>query len=292
MRILFKRLNKMGVSGFLLGLVLVFSVFPACKKKDRLSASTFQFSVTPPASSVTRTETLTLTAHGTGDINPTWAVSASSLGTVSPSFGTSVVFTPSALGDVVVTATFDGLQANSQIAVVTYKPNSNTFDVYNDDGLPTGTGIHSDIFVSGLTLQELSAGYTPEGIKYQRATNAPSGSFWGVTLDDNAVNETKDLSAFSSGRLKFALRLNRTLASGETLRIELSDLSAPPADGYTMARPDDFSGSSTDWQEIALSIPEKFGGLNLSQVKVPFAVIPTALASNLSFDVDAVRWEK
>ena len=182
MRILFKRLNEKGISGLALGFVLVLMVFSACKKKDRLSASTFNFSITPPAASVARTGTLTLTARGAGDVNPTWSVSASSVGTVSPEIGAVVVFTPVALGVVTVSATYEGLQANSQIGIVTYIPNSNTFDVYTDLGLPSGAGINSDIFDDDGILTELQVGYTPEGVKYQHASNTGAGQFWGVTL--------------------------------------------------------------------------------------------------------------
>jgi hypothetical protein len=295
MQSLFKRLNKIGFMASVCGVIVVLMVSSSCKKKDRLSSSTFQFSITPTASTVVKTETLTLNARGNGDINPTWTVSSSTLGSVAPEIGNQVVFTPSALGDVVIYATQDGLQANCQVAIVTYKPAPNTFDVYNDKGLPTGTGINSDIFTSlGLSIAEISSGYTPEGVKYQRTTNAGSGDNWGVTLDAATAGLNKDLSAFSTGHLKFALRLARVVDTpgGETIRIELTD-SAPATFGYNLVNGSDgFNRQNLDWQEISISLPVQFAGLDYSHVKVPFAVTLLAMTSSLTFDVDAVRWER
>ena len=298
MKILFKRLNKKPLLLGLIGFPLFLGGISACKKKDRLTNSTYSFSITPPASSVVKTESLTLTAtgvspSGTVEVDPSWTLSNNSLATLTPSIGRSVVFQPTALGDVVVTATFDGQTATSQIAIVTYKPSSNTFDVYNDNGLPSETGILSDIFVDGgLDIQEISSGYTPEGIRYQRTANALAGD-WGITLDKApSAARSKDLSTFSAGQLKFSLRLGRQMLGGETFRIDIGDTGATRS--FTMVRGTDFSGLSTDWQEISIPLATSgtYSLLDFAHIKVPFAVVPTALGSALTFDIDAIRWEK
>ncbi|MCG3206218.1 MAG: hypothetical protein KCHDKBKB_02951 [Elusimicrobia bacterium] len=280
---------------FLLAGVVLLPLLSSCKKKDRLSASTYTFSITPPAATVAITESLTLTARGPGDIAPTWTVSDAALGSISPSIGAEVVFTPTGLGDVVITAESDGLQSQSQIAIVTYKPSANTFDVYTDV-LATGSGILADIIVDtnatvNFSLSEQSSGYTPQGTKYQRTTGLSTNEFWGVTLDKNNAGLSKDLSAFSAGSLKFSLRLGRTMANPETLRIEIT-AKGSNAVGYSMVRGTDYSGLSTDWQQVSLPLSSKFPGMDLVHIKVPFAVVGVSLSGTLSFDIDAIRWEK
>lgn len=275
-----------------MGLAVSISILPSCKKRERLSASTASLTITPPASTVARSETLTLTARGSGDVNPTWVVSASTLGSVSPAIGPVVVFTPSAFGDVIVSAIYNGIQANSQIAIVAYKPNSNTFDVYNDNGLPSGSGLDSDIFDPSSLLAELSSGYTPEGIKYQRASNTSTGQFWGVTIDDNNDGNRKNLSDFSSGSIKFSLRLGRAMAAVgvDTLSVEITDSVGPSSYSLTSGA-NGFNRLNTDWQDISIPI-SNFAGLNTALIKNPFALVTTIAASPLTYDVDAVRWEK
>lgn len=284
----------------LLGLCFGSSLLISCHKRDRLTNSTFTLGITPPAANVLRTGTLTLNAFGRSSsgnvaVSPTWEVSPTTVGTLNNSIGTTVVFTPVALGTAVVTATFDGLQTTAEINVVTYIPSSTVFNVYNDDGLPSISGAsESDIFVDpGVSLSEVTSGYTPEGVRYQHTTNMDGGEFWGVTLDKNSVGASRDLSA-TSGTLKFSIRLvNRTMttiAGGDHLRIELKSAGAAAvpidlADGTY-----NFNRLSTDWQEISIPITD-FAGLNTSQIQNPFAIVAITMTSPLDFDIDAIRWE-
>ncbi len=267
-----------------------------CHKKDRLSSSTFNFTVTPASSQVLKTDSVTLVAqgdspNGTVDVSPTWTVSPESRGTLNTSVGKTVVFQPAELGDVVISATYDGVVATSQIAIVTYVPSGNTFDVYNDAGLPSGSGINSEIFTSRSFLAEQSSGYTPEGLKYQRASETSTNDFWGVTVDKANVGLRKNLSAFSSGSLKFALRLNRVMDIGESLQIDLTGPGAAVSKTLVSGS-DGFNRLNTDWQEISLSIPTYFPGLDTSQMKNLFAIKTTGANTPLTYDVDAIRWEK
>lgn len=270
-----------------------------CKKKERLTASTYTFKISPSASTVVKNNTLTLTAKGlssAGDIsvNPTWSCTGACTATdLSTTFGSAITFTASTLGDAVVTAVFDGQTATSQIAVVTYISNANTYDVYRDLGLPSGSNVLSDIFVGGgLSLNELSTGYTPEGTKYERASSVLTGAFWGVTLDKNNTGLKQDLSTFSGGHLKFALRLvDRIIGAGETLRIDVVDSPGSTA-SVTLSSTYGFDRTSTDWQEISIPLSLYFPGVDETQIKVPFALVATAIPSTLTVDVDAVRWDK
>lgn len=288
----------------LIGGVIVSGGVLGCKKKDRLTNSTFNLGITPPAALVLTTGSLTLTAHGSSNgqsigVSPTWSVSPSTVGSLNVSIGSVVIFTPVALGVATVVANYDGLMATSQIDVVTYIPENNTtaFNVYTDDGLPSEAGITSDIFTSGgLSIAELSTGYTPEGVNYQRTTNAPDDGYWGVTLDDNSLGQNKNLSSYNSGSLKFSLRLvDRTLAGSENIRINIEDLTGPFSVNLISGGGGVFGFNRLNmggWQEISIPVSQfTAGGLNTTQVKVPFAIIGETLSSPLTFDVDAVRWE-
>ncbi len=271
----------------LLGFLMIFLLMSGCHKKDRLTASTFRFAITPPAAAVLVTDSLNLVASGSSpggavDVNPTWTISPSTpSNTLSPTIGTLVTFQPPGLGDFIVTATYDGMIATSQIAVVSYIPSPATFSVYSDNGLPpnstlfTGGGIAIDAGVS--------SGYTPEGVRYARSSNTSTGQFWGVVLNSGSV----DLSAYSS--LKFDLRLGRTLDAGETLIIRVQDLSSTFSHPLVSGN-DGYNRLDVEWQEISIPVSSGFSGLDSHHVKAPFIVVIQPVFSPLTFDVDAIRW--
>lgn len=275
---------------FFLGLI---SFSMGCKKKDRLSASTFSFSVVPPATSLVKGSSLTLVARGqsngqTVDTNPDWSLSGAAVTSLNTSVGPSVIFTPTTLGDVVVTATYDGMVATSKIAVVTYKPStstveSNTYNVYNDHGIPTGAALI--VGPPTLDIVERSSGYTPDGNLYQRVTNGAVNSFWGVSL----APTTADLSAFNSGKLRFALRLPSGLNSS-SIQIEITDRTGVAFPYVLVDGVYGFDANSTDWQEIAIDRSAFALTLDMQRVRVPFAVVVKTQA--LTYDIDAVRWTK
>ncbi|MFN0118556.1 MAG: Ig-like domain-containing protein [Elusimicrobiota bacterium] len=301
-------LNRLNKSFFLFTCMLgSLFILSSCSKKNRLSASTYEFSVTPPATSVVKNESVTLIAKGQlngQDINvtPTWTVSSSAVGTLSSSIGPTVTFQANQLGDAVVTATYDGLTTTVQIAVVAYKPVSSFFNVYTDDGLPSEAGISSDIFTicPSNFLSEVSTGYTPEGTKYQRATNLVTGDFWGITLDKATspgvgcapgptAGLSKNLSSLST--LKFTMRLNRTLSVGEQIRINVSDRTPQTVSFILVSGSNGFNRLSTDWQEISLPIGASYPGLVKTSINVPFALVAGLLNTPLTVDIDGIRWE-
>lgn len=269
----------------LLGLLVSFFLVVGCHKKDRLTASTFRFSITPPAATVLQTATLTLVAKGTSpggpvDVNPTWSISPSTpTNMLTPTIGPSVTFQPSGLGDYVITAVYDGMVATSQIAVVSYIPSPATYSVYSDNGLPQNSSLFTG---GGISIDAtMSTGYTPEGIHYARSSNTTSSQFWGISLSPVA-----DLSAYSF--LKFDLRLGRTMGSSEILNIRIQDhsttFSHPLVDGS-----DGFSRLNTQWQEISIPIAS-FGGVDKHQIVAPFILLVQTVTSPLTFDIDAIRW--
>jgi len=310
---IFKRLNRV-ISFSTWGFFMVLTLLVGCKKKERLTASTFNFTISPPAATLLQSESVTLKGHGGSaagpvDVNPTWSLSGP--GTLNTDIGPTVIMQPTGLGDVIVSATADGITATSRFAIVTVKPSSatvtsNTFNIYDDFGLPTGNDVSSDIFkacASQVEIEESSIGYAPEGIKYQHTAGATVGDFWGVTLDKPTVSglpcgvvaptagKTKDLSAFSSGALHFALRLSRSLGISESLNIALTD-SSKTVTFTLVSGVDGFNRLDLGWQEISLSLSTRFPGIDYAHVKVPFSIAVQSVSQLLDFDVDAVRWEK
>jgi len=291
-----KKLTKkiMANAGLLL---LGLLVFMGCEKKERLTGNSFSFEITPPAVTVIKNQAQTFTARvvapsgAASGTNPSWSVIPSTMDFLNTHIGGSVSFTPTALGDAVLVATYDGMEARSSVAVQVYKPDTTTFDVYTDV-LPTGAGITADIFTSvGLVLSDSNSDYCPQGSKYQHTTNAISGNFWGVTLDKNNTSQFLDLSDFSGGSLKFSIRLNRVLSGGETIIVNMWDLGFEGQ--ITLTDQAQFSGTSRNWQDISLSLLSfQPNPIDFRQVKVPFAIETLTVFTPLSFDIDAIRWQK
>lgn len=289
---LFKRFN-------IVYLLVLIGLFASCEKRERLTYSTFPFRISPSAKALLPTETVTLTAQG-GNVNTEWSVSASSVGTIAPTVGATVVFTAVALGDARITATVNGAEARAQVAVVNYIPDPNdnsVFNVYNDAGLPPAPTFNSDIDLNGLTLTEMME-YPPEGSKFLQALSTGTGGFWGVTLDDGGSTITVDLTAFTA--LRFWIRLNEDV-SGNALRVEFKDNSVPPRTRTSLSGSVNWTGLGFDptltgeWQEVRI-LRAAFGGdvtTVQSSIEVPFNIVQNNLngGQNLTFDIDAVRWE-
>lgn len=246
-----------------------------------------------------KTDTVTLVARGSSGgaaigIDPTWTVSDTSVATLNTSVGNTVVLTPQKLGVVTVTALYDGVQANAQVNIVTYVASSTNYDIYTDNGLPVEPSLAVALFTSiaSGSINEISSGYTPEGVKYQHSENLITGEFWGVTFDinHNPPTASKDLSAFST--LKFALRLGRTLTGGESIEISVRNNGGAPVTYTLQSGQDGFNPLSTDWQDISLSLASRFGALTKTTVTVPFSIKLISVSSPLTFDVDAIRWEQ
>lgn len=265
-------------------------LLPACKKRDRLTVSTYNLVVTPPAAEIVKGQTLSFAAQGVSaddprDVSPTWAVSDASIASINTQVGSAITLTGVTLGDVVLTATHDGVTTSVPVAIVTYKPNANTFDVYTDV-LPSGNDVSSDIF--GTPAEQLDVGYTPQGNKYIRAASAPNNSFWGITLDKEGTGKRKDLSSFSNGSLKFALRLGRILAANERFRVDITN-SAGMTTSVLLDTQHGLMRTTVNWQEI--SIPLSEFSLSSFLIRVPFAVSPQT-QSSITYDVDGVHWLK
>ncbi|MCB4756050.1 MAG: hypothetical protein LHV69_03305 [Elusimicrobia bacterium] len=277
------------------GICVVFLLFFGCHKKDRLSENTYTLAIDPPAVAVVKEGSQTFTARavsaaGNFNVSPTWSVSPPAMDFLSSHIGNPVIFQPTELGDAVITATFEGTQANAQVAVVTYQPNSNTFDVYTDL-LPTGADIDSDIFLfsGNITVTEMTSGYTPQGVKYQRAVPSISGAFWGVTLDKVALGKSKNLQEFSSGSLEFSIRLSRQLTT-DGVNIFINNIAGSTGTVVLASSHNFLNTVSDDWQEVSIPISEF--AIDTSFIKVPFGIKIDPLVSSLTFDVDAVRWQK
>ncbi len=298
----------------MVGVVLLGAcVFGGCHKKNRFEANTYNFTIDPPAVTVVKGATQVFTAHATSkageiDVSPTWTVSPSNMtlptgevvNTVSfltSSIGTSVRLTPLALGDIVLTASANGMQTTASAAVVTYQPIATNFDVYMD-ALPTGSGILADIYVTPGTsyLSQMASGYTPQGVNYQHVEAGPIGYFWGVTLDKNNAGFKVDLSSMTGGSLKFSIRLGRAINPGEFIRVTVEDTLGAKglATSSVVGKWAGFDPTLTNvWQEVTIQLSGFIPGINKTRVKVPFGMsFDGNISGPLTLDVDAVRWQK
>jgi hypothetical protein len=298
---LFNRLN-------VLILLFLSAVIIGCNKRDRLTASTFSFRVSPSAAAITPGQTVTLTAQANGGAgaNATWMVSASSVGTVVPEVGSQVVFTATGLGDVVVSAVVDGQVSQTQIGVVSYIPSTSgtIFNVYTDNGLPPAP-FESDIFITTMpapiVLQEVSSGFAPEGNKYLHVeTVNGTNDFVAVTLDENDTGISTSLAGFS--KLKFSIRLAQ-IVSANALAVQFKSTNGQlrfarsgAGGAWTTDPESSFNPDSVgDWQEVVIPIGNFSANalLNIADIDIPFLIIQNNQlnGANLIFDIDAVRWE-
>jgi hypothetical protein len=236
--------------------------------------------------------TVALTATGVSEqgivaIDPTWTITPTSAGSLAPAVGTSVQFTAAQLGDAVISATYDGVVANSQVAIVSYIPtsSSNFFNIYNDQGLPTNATLPKSRVA--LSIQELTTGYTPEGTKYQHTTDAVNGDFWGVQLA--APMDATSPTDFSNGSLKFEIRISRALDTGEGFFVKLQSGGGSKTTVLNSAV-GFIRSDANEWQTVTMPLSGYFtGGVTATGVDVPF-LISTTMNNPISFDIDAVRW--
>ncbi len=292
------RLNRLFLAFFLLAL-------GACEKREKLTVSTFAFRVTPSAAAVEPNGTVSLAVAGPGAENTVWSVSPTTAGVIAPEIGASVTFTAGAnIGQANILATLGDAIARTQIGVVDYVGNpyqATKFDVYTDQGLPPPPLV-SDIDVGGLTIEEISTEFSPEGLKFLRSSATAVGNFWDVTVDDNASGKFKDLSNFDNGvtptaSIKFFIRLHRALM-GDQLVVEFKDTTPNTAFRNSNANWTGFNNALVnDWQEVTVLIGN-FGGVNavnFAQIEVPFSLrlaILNGANGPLTFDIDGVRWEQ
>src|SRR5437016_5598522 len=105
MEVLLKRLNIKDL--LMLGLMMTAMGVSACRKRDRLSASTYTLEVIPPAAAVVLNSTQAFTARGvsgggTIEASPVWTISPAGIGTLNTSLGPTVIFTAQKFGDVTI----------------------------------------------------------------------------------------------------------------------------------------------------------------------------------------------
>jgi hypothetical protein len=274
----------------------------ACHKRKRLTESDFDFRISPPASTLVKGSTVTLTAvAGSAEVNPTWSVSG--VGTLSSDIGRQVDFSSDQLGDTTITAIYDGVATNAQIAVVSYNPtalNPNRFDIYDEGFFQYETSLtdagNGFLVDNGpkpeSNISPQTSGYTPQGVTYFRLHDANVGSgfaFWFVN-----VAGTKDLSAFALGSVKFDIRVQPALGPTANIRMEVSD--GTNQRGVTLDGTMGFSRLSTDWQEITIPVLSLSSQMpfNLATIKGAFVLVLNSVPASTTFDVDvdAIRWEK
>ena len=76
----------------------------------------------------------------------------------------------------------------------------------------------------------------------------------------------------------------------ENIQVDIKDAVGGNS-SVTLAAGHNFAKGTLDWQEISITLAS-YGGIDFTQINVPFSIKVQAVAIPLSFDVDAVRWEK
>lgn len=169
-------------------------------------------------------------------------------------------------------------------------PSASPFKIYNDAGGVLGEP-EVLLFTGGaLTIAELSGG-APEGTKYLRATDCVPGAFWGVTMDEHNTGAVRNLSALAGASLKFNIRVDRALAAGERLVVNLTDgngttqsILLTSAVGFDPTRTGSF-------QQVAIPI-SSYSQIDKTRIRVPFAIAVDSPAGTaaLTIDIDDVQW--
>jgi hypothetical protein len=311
---------KAWIQGFALSALLLLS---ACDRRDRLTAPTQVLRVSPPAAAVKLGATKVFNASvitpsgAVVDALPTWTISSSSPGTLtlSPQTGlqTTLNTAGSTLGaQALITVSYEGLTTQSQVTVVpeTGDPttaygifteslaNGMLFDTpnpFNPDGAKIGAdGGQSQGGSGTMVLQAATApGTYTEGSSGLRCTVTGSDGlsyafvYFSLGFPD-AAGVSNDKSSFSSGHLKFDLRV----PAGRDVRVVMESLPVGSSGNWEVPLP----GSYTTFDDImrSVSIPVSVftsNGVNLSQFEGITFVAPGIGSANFDFYVDNIRLE-
>ena len=277
------------IAVFVIGLLTM-----SCQKRSRLKQDTFELKVSPQASSIQPNDQIKIAAFGATpsdarvDINVEWFVNPTDQGALSDAVGPSTVFTasPSGFGTVKVIAMYRSFTAESEIGI-------GVAGIMNDTKAAGFVGVFKS---GGSTLFELSDETTffQEGSRSTKALfNIPALGWGGWYVEEGAAGgaETRDMSNFAGGRLRFSVKtpINLKVGIGKEENnsvVELIDL-----------------GSYLDdqWHEISiamsalLSLSQSHVPLDFSMISVFFTVtagsdINNNQAISGSFYIDNVRW--
>ena len=309
----------------LLSLIFSAALFVSCtQKKDRLTADTLVISMEPPQLIVGK-QTATIikaVAHNASgvtnaDINPSWSIVTTGLGSFSPAQGKTVTFNSGTLlGSTTIYAQYGTAQAIGNITVSDVTQNTVTpaleFDVYRDVSMlsnagkllsgtpnpPTALGGRlykfavpsSQVNTVGLTtVNGILGDDHSEGSQGLRVDigNYPGG-IWFQFGDDATDNPPSpvvtDLSAYSSARLVFDVKTTKDLK----FEVHYYNKLLNGADVVSNYGANMLDGN---WHTVSVPIKSLSVGINFSQITYPFE-IHSISNTNFSFYVDNVRWEQ
>lgn len=290
--------------------LLMLSLLPAlaCGKKNRASSDTLTISVDAATQSVAAGGTLPLRAicrspkSNDVDVSPTWSVT-DNLGTFNPAAGKATTFTAgSTVSTGTIYATYSGIQGALAIAVggaapPPPPPPDGTVAFYSDAGLHADAGHEPDIIAwagpGGYTLEEISGGgAAPDPSKFERDTSDAPWFGWGITLDKNDNTYTKDMSAFSSGHIKFYIKTSRAFVGTEKVFINVQEANVGGAAGPkspNLSLSAYFDSSNPAWQEVSIPL-SAITGVNLSRILNPILLGTADMVDPMTIDVDYIRW--
>ncbi|MCB4792309.1 MAG: hypothetical protein LHV68_10560 [Elusimicrobia bacterium] len=279
-------------------LMIFIFIASACeKKRDRLSDNTFSIAIDPAtAVNIYSGNSVNLKAvcrsAQSNDVNgnPVWSVDKN-LGTFTPSSGRSTVFKAgSSPGNGKIYASYSSVVANVALNVTASSGSTaGSYIIYSDqfstDLSAPGT------FDDGVSLIILSVtSLSSEGLQAFKAVfSVVAGGYTGWFVSENT---SKDMSAYSSGYLRFdimtdydieiGIRSNNTNSGTNSAKKFISSYATP-------------NGSS--FQPVAIPISDLKAAeptLDLSQMKDMF--IASALGSHIGaqtnrvFIIDHIRW--
>jgi len=274
--------------------ILCFALFAlilaGCGKKSRLTVDTFFLTVEPgaywvePNGSVELTVTAGTSTRSNIDINVSWLLQTSDMGSLSSDYGNKTVFTadPSAYGTATVVAVYNQFMKTVEIGIGV-KSILSDYHCAGYFGVFSSVNTHPS--TSFVTVDD-SAVFR-EGSKSVRADySIPPGGWGGFFIQagqDALSTETADMSAFSGGRVRFWVKTPHDLEIKiDTVPKQLSSVSPAYIDD--------------NWHEVEISL-SGLGIADFSKISPYFTitVISDGTYNNNqqisgSFYVDDVRW--
>ncbi|MCS7228091.1 MAG: hypothetical protein NZ839_03905, partial [Endomicrobia bacterium] len=176
-------------------------------------------------------------------------------------------------------------------------PVYSTLILYNDNGLNNSFGTPTIFLWGSGSSSEPSDnnGHPYDPSKYQQMNCNPTYYGGGIVLNlVNGQDQPVNLSSYvnSNTKLKFYLRLSRSLTSNELLKVEIQD----NTDKRTVFIFQNGSGSygynnnlATSWQWISIPL-SAFSGLQTNSVRLPFMITAGDLGSSVTLYWDYVSW--
>ncbi|MFH1282488.1 MAG: hypothetical protein ABII27_02370 [bacterium] len=262
-----------------------FLILFSCSRKDRLSNDTFELKVSPAAAAIAPSEEITIRGFGKSpkesNINVVvqWYMYPEGKGILANTTGDSTKFTAysSAHGTVRIIALYKDFVAESQVSI-------GQTDIFNDLHAAgfIGTFTKEDSGASTIVIDEVPDIFMEGSKSMIAAYSLPSGGYagWFVKEGEEKGSETRDMSAYSSGRLRFWVKTLKNLK----ITINNQDKELDDLGSYT----------DNEWHEVVIAL-SSFTLVDFSRISHFFKVTIASDINNNNaisgvFHIDDVRW--